>query len=86
MCYRLVNLIESFETLDGLPEADAMPKFLASVQKLMQGGKIVFTGDQQTMGFDRYKDTMREVIASLNRLASDIIDGDEKKDSGIATV
>jgi hypothetical protein len=46
---------------------------------MMQGGKIVFTGAHQTMGFDRYQDTMREVIASLSRLASDIIKADGKK-------
>ena len=71
--------MESFETLGGIPEVDAMPKFLASVQKLMQGGKIVFTRAHQTMSFHRYKDTMREVMASLNRLASDIIKADGKK-------
>ncbi len=45
----------------------------------MQAGKIVFTGAHQNMGFDRYKDTMKDVVKSLNKLTAGIFIADRTK-------
>ncbi|KAI2496911.1 hypothetical protein MHU86_17604 [Fragilaria crotonensis] len=79
MCYRLLNLIETFEAFGGIPEPGAVSKFLTSIRETMKAGKIAFTGAHQTMGFDRYNDTMHDVVKSLNKLASDIFNADLRK-------
>jgi alpha-glutamyl/putrescinyl thymine pyrophosphorylase clade 1 len=71
LCYRLINLIETFETVGGIPELGNERPFLKSVKRLMQG-RVVFTGAHQNMGFSRYKQTLMVVAKSLTTMAGEI--------------
>ena len=71
LCYRLLNLIETFETVGGIPELGNERPFLMSLERLMQR-RVVFTGAHQNIGFTRYKQTLMIVARSLTTIAGEI--------------
>ncbi|KAL7486084.1 hypothetical protein ACHAW6_011682 [Cyclotella cf. meneghiniana] len=77
ICYRLVNKIETFERFGSIPYRREWNAFVhGTLKPLWKGYDIVFTGAHQTIGRDRYLDTMNSLCendgAFLKELAGQI--------------
>ena len=80
LCYRLVNLIETFQSFGGIPEACDETIFIKSIKKQMNKGKAVFTGAHQNMGLLRYQKTIKYVAKSLEKLAKGVFEANSDHD------
>jgi len=71
--YRLINKIETFEEFGKLPNIADWKTFQTFLSRKMNRGEVIFTSAHQNMGFNRFCETMKEVLKKIESFTKNIV-------------
>ena len=84
ICYRLVNRIETFDDIGGIPSMNDFRKYKLQLNKLQKDKKTVFTAAHQNMGMRRYWETLNALsknnFKSLRGILGSILNASKERD------